>query len=112
MRGQQVPCGPAHLANAPTRPEQDGRAAVGFKTMMEGSKLGLEFADSLRIAVDGRKMRRQQIEHTTIAIIEVERLAQANDVHCVRPKSSNGYAEHMFDANGSIDFAINAGVMP
>ena len=112
MRGQQVPCARAHLANASTRPEQDGRAAVGFKTMMEGSKLGLQFADSLRIAVDGRKMRRQQIEHTTIAITEVERLAQANDVHGVRPKSGKRDAEHMFDANGSIDFVIKAGVVP
>ena len=78
--------------------------------MMEG-RLGLEFADSLRIAVDGRKMRRQQIEHTAIAIIEVERLAQANDVHGVRPKPEARRRAYV-RCEWVDRFVIKAGVVP
>lgn len=56
-------------------------------------------------------MRRQQIEHAAVAVIEVDRPAQANDVHRVRPKPGKRDAEHMLDANGPIDFVIKAGVM-
>ena len=57
-------------------------------------------------------MRRQQIEHAAVAVIEVERLAHRNDVHLVRTGHTNGDAEHMLDTKRPVDLVIERGAAP
>src|SRR5436309_1963029 len=100
------------MANASARPEQDGRAAVRLEAFAQACKLGLEFADSLRIAIDGSEMRRQQIEDAARAFIEVDRLAQPDNVHFARTDRGERGTDQMLHAKRPIELLVKSGVMP